>query len=83
MILQIFSRVATLVAKRGSVARIAVRSLSASANLQDWSRKAEHEKLMIRMSIQKLLEVANDEDESPDEEKLYEVERSLLAVQVS
>lgn len=72
-----------MVAKRGPVAKLAVRSLSASPNLQDWSSKTEHEKLMVRMSIQKLLEVANDEVDSPDEEKLYEVERSLLAVQVS
>lgn len=85
MRLQTLSRISALVAKRGFATRIPVRSLSASANLQDWSSsKAEHEKLMVRMSIQKLLDVANDEDdESPNEERLYEVERSLLAVQVS
>lgn len=84
MRLQTLRRISTLVVKRGFATRIPVRSLSASANLQDWSSsKAEHEKLMVRMSIQKLLDAANDEDESPNEERLYEVERSLLAVQVS
>lgn len=77
---------ATLVAKRGLATKTTtVRTLTASANL--WSStKTEHEKLMVRMSIQKLLEAANDNndgDESPNEEKLYEVERSLLAVKVS
>ncbi|GAX16049.1 hypothetical protein FisN_20Hh277 [Fistulifera solaris] len=75
MRLQTLRRISALATKR--VTRIPIRC--ASVNLQDYS-KAEHEKLMVRMSIQKLLEVAND-DESPNEEKLYELERSLLAVQ--
>jgi hypothetical protein len=77
MRLQTLRRISALATK--CVTRIPIRC--ASVNLQDYS-KAEHEKLMVRMSIQKLLEVAND-DESPNEEKLYELERSLLAVQVS
>jgi hypothetical protein len=80
MRLQTLRRIGALATKGGSVTRIPSRSVS--VNLQDWSSsKVEHEKLMVRMSIQKLLEVANDE--SPNKEKVYELERSLLAVQVS